>query len=127
MGCGSQGIVEKGKRIHPPVGSIERGTAQIALGEGPEELRLRWTPGQGNAGGVVRWTQPTGYLSLHVRTGLAGGLPKLLVCIRPSRRRAPAPGRPRCHAGGSLKGAAGQNRGVQEAHGLAFSVGVVPW
>ena len=51
--------------------------------KGQEELRFRFTGRQANPCGSIRWAQPTGYLPLHVRSGLAGGLPKLLIRVRP--------------------------------------------
>ena len=54
---------------------------------------------QGDARRSLRRPQPVGGLPLHVRTGLAGGLPELLVRVRPFRRRASAPGSSRRHGG----------------------------
>src|SRR3984885_5577851 len=125
MDCGSQGAAEKGKGIRPTARRAERRTAQTAMGENYEELCFRSTRWHRDAGGSIRWAQPTGYLPLHVRTRLAGGLPELLVRVRPYRGRDSASGGPRRDDGDGLTRASGQNRGVQEAHGLALQVGVL--
>ena len=81
--------------------------------------------GQRDAGRAVRRTQPADCVSLHVRSGMEGGLPELLVPRRQLRRNADPPGATRCGVrGGFARNPAG-NRGLQEAHGMALSVGVV--
>ncbi len=53
---------------------------------------------------------------------MAGRLPQLLVRLRPLRRRAPAPRRPRRHPRGRLPRAARQARGLPQTHGLALQL-----
>jgi hypothetical protein len=125
MDPAAQGAAEEGEGAHAAPGPIKRGTPLVALGASGKELLLRSSWRKGIINGPLRRTQPTGHLSLYVRTGLEGGLPELLFRVRPYRRRARAPGGTRRHDGDGLTGAAGQDRGVQEAHGLAVCMGVV--
>ena len=57
--------------------------------------------------------------------GLGAGLPELLVHGRPHRRHERAPGAPRRHAARRLARAAGRDRALSPAHGLAVQVGVL--
>ena len=57
--------------------------------------------------------------------GLGAGLPELLVHGRPQRRHERAPGASRRHVRGDLARAAGRDRALSPAHGLAVQVGVV--
>ena len=70
-------------------------------------------------------TEPAARLPLHVRPGVGGGLPELLVLGRQLQRHRRAPGAPRRDAGRGLAGAAREARGLQAAHGLELQVGVV--
>ena len=50
-----------------------------AVGESRKEIRIRWRERQRNSGGPVRRAQPTDRVSLHVRSGMEGRMPELLV------------------------------------------------
>ena len=59
--------------------------------------------------------------------GVGAGLPELLLHGRPHRRHERAPGASRRHAAGRLARAAGRDRALSPAHGLAVPVGVLAW
>src|ERR1700732_708371 len=114
LGSAAQGTAEEGEGAHAAPGPIKRETPRAALGASRKELRLRRSRRKGIFDGPLCGSQPIGHLSLHVRTGLEGGLPELLLCVRPYRRRPRASGGTRRHDGDGLAGTAGQDRGVQE-------------
>ena len=93
VGPGPQGAAREGEGAHPAARRAEPAAPRAALGEGREELRLRGAGRQGDARGSLRRPQPADRLSLHVRSGVAGGLPQLLDGGR-SLRRQPRPPRP---------------------------------
>ena len=70
-------------------------------------------------------TEPAARLPLHVRSGLEGGMPQLLVLGRQLQRHRRAPEAPRRDAGRGVAGAAREARGLQAAPGLELQVGVV--
>ena len=77
------------------------------------------------AGGPLPRTLAASRLSLHVRPRLHGGLSVLLDDCRRLQRLCHPFGKPRRHAHGSVTSAAGEATGVQAAHGLDVSLGVV--
>jgi hypothetical protein len=64
-------------------------------------------------------------LPFHAGPGLGGGLPRLLLPVRPCRWRPAASEQSRRHLGRGLARPARQDRGLQEPHGLELPLGVV--
>ena len=81
--------------------------------------------GRRSARRPVRGPPPAAGAALHARPGLGARLPELLLHGRPHRRHERAPGAPRCHVAGRLARAAGRDRTLPPAHGLAVQVGVL--
>ena len=96
-----------------------------ALGARGAGLRLRHAGRPEEPRRAVRRPQPVDRLSFHAGAGLGGGLPRLLLPRRPSRRRVAASGAPRRQPGRRLPCAARQDRGLQDPHGLALPLGLV--
>src|SRR5258708_5782115 len=96
-----------------------------SLGKSRQGLCVRWAEGQGDTRGSLRRAKPIDRVSLYARPGLEGRLPELLVHFGPYRWQRGASGSARREARGGLASAAGADRGVQEADGLAVSLGVV--
>src|SRR5579875_4117830 len=92
--------------------------AGAAVGAGGKGLRIRNGRWQSLTGGSVPRTLAIAGLSLHVRTGLHGGLPFLLDDRRRLQRIRRAPREPRRDAVGCVAGATRKAAGIQEAHGL---------
>ena len=90
-----------------------------------QDLHVRHRGGQQDAEGPVRWALAASRLSLHVRARLQGRLPVLLDDRRRLQWLCRPPCQSRCHADGGVAGAAGQAQGLQAAHGLDVSLGVV--
>src|SRR5947199_1065869 len=125
MARGAQGASGKGKGIHAAARPAERRAARDAVGEGGQALRVREAGGQGDAGRPLRRPAPADRVPLHVRPGVGGRVPELLLPVRPYRRRRRAPRAARRDAAGGVASASPADRSVQEAHGLALPVGVV--
>src|SRR2546427_8618836 len=77
-------VLETARRIEPS-------TSQAALGQNRKGIRFRRAGGQGDARRFVLRQEPASHLSLHVRAGLEGRLPPLLVLGRPLRQREHSP------------------------------------
>src|SRR5262245_20936338 len=67
------------KKAHPPARCAGPAAARPALGTSREGLWLRFAAGQSEADQPLRWMQPAHHLPFHVRPGVEGGLPELLV------------------------------------------------
>ena len=120
-----QGPAGKGKGVHPAARRVEPAAPGASLGEGREGIRLRRPGRRGDAGRSLRPPEPAHRLPLHVRPGLGRGLQVMLLPCRPLRARRRPSGATRRDPGHGLTRAAGEDRGVQGAHGLAVQVGVV--
>src|ERR1700730_11565592 len=95
------------------------------MGKGRQELRVRRPEWQGNTRGSFRWQKSAHHLPLHVRSGVAGGLPAVLVQYGSYLRPPRASRATRRDVGGDFAGTPIENRNLQGAHGLAFQVGVL--
>src|SRR3989441_5878988 len=115
MARGAQGASGKGKGIHAAARPAERRAARDAVGEGGQGLRVRAAGGQGDARRPLRRPTPADRVPLHVRPGVGGGVPELLLPGRPYRRRRRAPRAARRDAAGGVAGAPPPDRGVQSA------------
>src|SRR5690349_17596240 len=73
-------------------------------------LHLRHASGPAAPVAAVPGPTPAAGAALHVRPGLGGGLPELLVHGRPPRCDGAAPGAARHHAAGGVARAAGRHR-----------------
>src|SRR5258708_9715141 len=123
MGCRAKRVVEKGEGVLAATRRTEPAAPGAALGKSRQGLCVRWAEGQGDSGGSLRRAKPVDCVSLYARPGLEGRLPELLVHFGPYRWQRGAPGGARREAGGGLASAAGPDRGVQEAGGVAGSAG----
>ena len=95
------------------------------MGAHRQGLSLRHRRRQRLAGRSVPRALAAAGLSLHVRARLQGGLPVLLGDRRRLQRLRGASGEPRRHALGGVARAAREAAGLQAAHGLDVSVGVL--
>src|SRR5438034_7502107 len=91
MARGAQGASGKGKGIHAAARPAERRTARAAVGEGGQGLCVRGAGGQVDARRPLRRSTPADRVPLHVRSGMGGGVPELLLPGRSYRRRRRAP------------------------------------
>src|SRR5580698_3360057 len=125
-GCAQRAAGQR-EGIHAPERRAERGAPQAAVGEGGEGVHLRKRERKEDAGPTVWAQEPVDRLSLHVRPGMGGRLPKLLLPGRSLRWKPHPSGASRRDADGDIAGADPSDSSVPEAHGLAVSVGVVEW
>ena len=102
MATDSRRIPVQGKGADPPERRAGPPPPRAALGPGRKELCLHRPTGQVDPGQFVRWPEPTGRLSLHVRARLGRGLPGLLLRDGSHERRGRASGRARRLAGARL-------------------------
>src|SRR6266487_6807798 len=79
MARGSQKAPGQREAAHTPARRHCRRTPPAPLGQSRKELCLRFAERQENSRRPVRRQKPTHHLSLHVWSGLAGGLPQLLL------------------------------------------------
>ena len=121
----AQGAAGARKGTDAPARPDRPRAPRAAVGAHREELRLRGARGPAHARRSVRRPPPTAGAALHVRSGLGARLPELLVHGRPQRRHDRAPGASRHHVRGDLARAAGRDRALSPAHGLAVQVGVL--
>src|SRR5260370_24081106 len=124
MACGSQKIAGEGEATHARARRSSCRTPAASLGQSRKKLRFRRAEREGDARGSFRRQKPADYLPPHVRSGLAGGLPELLVQYGPHGRRAGSSGATRRVICGDLTSGLSEDRGVQEAYGLALQLGV---
>ena len=90
-----------------------------------KSLRVRHAGRQEDAGRPVRGPQPAHRQVLHAGAGPEGRLRRLLVRGRPRRRHAGASAEPRRLLRRGRAGAAGRDRGLQDAHGLELPLGLL--
>src|SRR5207249_8192592 len=73
-------VLETARRIEPS-------TSQAAVGQNRKAIRFRRADRQGDTRRFVLRQEPAPHLSFHVRAGLEGRLPPLLVLGRSFRQR----------------------------------------
>src|SRR5437879_769012 len=79
VACSSQKTIGQREAAHTPARCTCRRAPPASLGQSRKELCLRFAERQENSRRPVRRQKPTHHLSLHVWSGLAGGLPQLFV------------------------------------------------
>ena len=113
-----EGAHEAGRRAGAPA-------TRAAVGPRREGLPPRHRRRPAHACGAVRRPQSAAHLPLHVRPELPGRLPDQLVDRGQRRRPHPAPERARRDDALRVAGPTREAAGVQAAHGLERSLGVV--
>ena len=103
------------------------GTAAAGAAVGPDQqgLPLRHRRGKRLARRSVHGTLAASRVSLHVRARLHGRVPVLFGDRRWVQRPRRPPGQPRRDAGGGVTGATREAPGVQAAHGVDVSLGLL--
>src|SRR5437870_12489757 len=125
MACRSQETSGERKEVLETARRIEPSASQAALGQNRTGTCFRWADGQSNARRFVLRQEPAHYLSLHVRAGLEGGLPELLILGRRFRQREPSHWTARHGFRGRVPRAVERNRAVQKADGLEVQMGLL--
>src|SRR5262249_46125274 len=85
MARSQQGAADQRKKVHARTRCTCRRAPSPSLGRSPNELCLRHSQRQENAGRTIRWPQPAVGLSPDVCAGLGSRLSRLLLCLRSFR------------------------------------------
>src|SRR6202012_1835048 len=113
------------KGIHTRTRRAQQQASGAPMGQGRQDLYLRYAAGSQDARGAVRRAQPADRLSLHAGPGMERGLPRVLVSLGQYRWRVAASRASRRFVYGRFARTAREDRRVQKAHGLALSLGLV--
>src|SRR5277367_4686015 len=114
----------RGEGVYPRTRSFVEEAPRTALGQGREELPVSRRRRASHAFRLVRRAQPARRLSLHVRSGLEGGLSRLLAAVRSRRRRPPALRTQRFELCRRLARAHRKAASLSPPDGLEFPLGV---